>query len=29
MMFNFADKEYTWDDFFQDKEYMLNFKKNE
>lgn len=29
MMFNFADKEYTWDDFFQDKEYMMNFKKNE
>lgn len=29
MMFNFADKEYTWDDFFQDKEYMINFKKNE
>lgn len=27
MMFNFADKEYTWDDFFQDKEYMINFKK--
>ena len=27
MMFNFADKEYNWDDFFQDKEYMLNFKK--
>lgn len=26
MMFNFADKEYTWDDFFQDKEYMMNFK---
>lgn len=28
MMFNFADKEYTWDDFFQDREYMINFKKN-
>jgi hypothetical protein len=28
MMFNFADKEYTWDDFFQDKQYMLNFKIN-
>jgi hypothetical protein len=27
MMFNFADKEYSWDDFFQDKEYMMNFKK--
>jgi len=26
MMFNFADKEYSWDDFFKDKEYMLNFK---
>ena len=25
MMFNFADKEYNWDDFFQDKEYMMNF----
>lgn len=29
MMFNFADKEYTWDDFFDDKDYMMNFKKNE
>ena len=24
MMFNFADKEYTWDEFFMDKEYMFN-----
>jgi hypothetical protein len=28
MMFNFADKEYAWDDFFQDKNYMMNFIKN-
>lgn len=28
MMFNFADKEYTWDDFFKDKEYMINYIKN-
>ena len=28
MMFNFADKEYTWDDFFKDKDYMINFIKN-
>jgi hypothetical protein len=28
MMFNFADKEYSWDDFFKDKEYMLSFNKN-
>lgn len=27
MMFNFADKEYSWDDFFLDKEYMFNFIK--
>ena len=27
MMFNFADKEYSWDDFFEDKKYMLNFVK--
>ena len=24
MMFNYSDKEYTWDDFFIDKEYMFN-----
>lgn len=24
MMFNFADKEYSWDDFIEDKEYMLS-----
>lgn len=28
MMFNFVDKEYTWDDFFNDKEYMFNFIKS-
>lgn len=28
MMFNFADKEYTWDEFFKDKDYMINFNKN-
>jgi len=27
MMFNFADKEYTWDVFFLDKNYMINYKK--
>lgn len=27
MMFNFANKEYSWDDFFLDREYMMNFKK--
>lgn len=26
MMFNFADREYTWDEFFEDKQYMINFK---
>lgn len=26
MMFNFADREYTWDEFFEDKKYM--FKSN-
>ena len=26
MMFNFADKEYSWDDFIEDKQYM--FDKN-
>ncbi len=25
MMFNFADKEYNWDEFFKDKEYMFNY----
>ena len=24
MMFNFADKEYSWDDFIEDKKYMLS-----
>ncbi|MAD11982.1 MAG: hypothetical protein CMC04_04605 [Flavobacteriaceae bacterium] len=28
MMFNFADREYTWDEFFEDKKYMFNLKKN-
>ena len=23
MMFNYSDKEYTWDEFFQDKDYMF------
>lgn len=27
MMFNFADRDYTWDDFFEDKNYMFNFNK--
>ena len=27
MMFNFADREYSWDDFFEDKKYMFNFMK--
>ena len=27
MMFSLAEKEYSWDDFFKDKEYMFNFKK--
>ncbi len=25
MMFNFADKEYTWDEFYNDKDYMFNY----
>ena len=28
MMFNFADKEYSWDDFFNDKDYMMNSLKD-
>ena len=28
MMFNFADRNYTWDEFFEDKKYMFNFKRN-
>jgi len=29
MMFTFSDREYNWEEFFQDKEYMFNyFKKN-
>lgn len=27
MMFNFADRDYTWNDFFTDKEYMFNCYK--
>ncbi|MFV8327624.1 hypothetical protein [Flavobacterium sp. ZS1P14] len=27
MMFNFAERDYTWDEFFNDKEYMFNFNK--
>ena len=27
MMFNFIDKDYSWDDFFLDKEYMLKSYK--
>lgn len=30
MMFTFSDREYNWEEFFQDKEYMFNyFKKNQ
>lgn len=25
MMFNFVDRNYTWDEFFNDKQYMFNF----
>mgnify|MGYP001195303674 CR=1 FL=1 len=25
MMFNFVDRDYTWDEFFEDKQYMFNF----
>lgn len=25
MMFNFSDKDYTWDEFFEDKKYMFNY----
>ena len=28
MMFNFADRDYTWDEFFDDKQYMFEFLKN-
>ena len=28
MMFNFADRDYTWDEFFEDKQYMFNFVNN-
>ena len=28
MMYNFADKEYSWDDFFNDKDYMINSIKD-
>tara|TARA_X000000950_G_C13840218_1_gene629893 strand:+ start:402 stop:1559 length:1158 start_codon:yes stop_codon:yes gene_type:complete len=26
MMFNFADRDYNWDEFYIDKEYMFNYK---
>ena len=25
MMFNFADRDYSWDEFFKDKEYMFSY----
>ena len=25
MMFNFADREYSWDEFYKDKDYMFNY----
>ena len=28
MMYNFADREYTWDEYFTDKQYMFNSYKN-
>ena len=28
MMFNFTEKDYTWDDFFKDKDYMFNSMKS-
>jgi hypothetical protein len=28
MMFNFTDRDYTWDEFFDDKQYMFEFLKN-
>jgi antitoxin component YwqK of YwqJK toxin-antitoxin module len=29
MMFNFTEEDYTWDDFFKDKDYMFNSMKRE
>jgi len=29
MMFNFTEEDYTWDDFFRDKDYMFNSMKRE
>tara|TARA_B100000787_G_scaffold162471_1_gene143215 strand:- start:32 stop:1021 length:990 start_codon:yes stop_codon:yes gene_type:complete len=29
MMFNFTEEDYTWDDFFKDKDYMFNYMKRE
>ena len=26
MMFNFAEREYSWNEFFDDKQYMIKFK---
>ena len=28
MMFNFADREYTWDEFYKDKDYMFDYVLN-
>ena len=28
MMFNYTEKDYTWDDFFKDKDYMFNSMKS-
>lgn len=28
MMFNYAERDYTWEEFFEDKEYMFNYYKN-
>ena len=25
MMFNFADKDYSWEEFIEDKKYMFNY----
>ena len=29
MMFNFADREYTWDEFYADRDYMFSFVSNQ
>jgi hypothetical protein len=28
MMFNYTEKDYTWGDFFKDKDYMFNSMKS-